>query len=298
MARKAKNLFAEKGILSTPNPHPGHSLPQESVDLVTEFYQNDEVSRVMPGKKDFVSVKQVDGRVHVQKRLVLCNLKELYKHLKDRFPAEKIGFSKFAELRPKNCILTGVSGTHAVCVCTIHQNVKLMLIGAKIPQLTAEDVEPILTYHDGLARIIRNPALPKCYLGECNHCPGIDELKEQLTTVLDENMIDKVIYKQWLSVDRTTLETLSASSDQFVDTLCEKVELLLPHSFIASQQAAYYSEQISSLQQGELLIVADFSENYAFVLQDAAQGFHWNNAQATIHPFVIYYSDGEKVLGD
>ena len=33
----------------------------------------------------------------------------------------------------------------------------------------------------------------------------------------------------------------------------------------------------------------DFSENYSFVLQDASQGFHWNNSQATIHPFVAYY---------
>ena len=36
-------------------------------------------------------------------------------------------------------------------------------------------------------------------------------------------------------------------------------------------------------------MMADFSENYSFVLQDAAQGFHWNNSQATIHPFVAYY---------
>ena len=43
-----------------------------------------------------------------------------------------------------------------------------------------------------------------------------------------------------------------------------------------------------SLKPGELLVVADFSEN-SFILQDAAQGFHWNNVQATIHPFVIYY---------
>ena len=35
--------------------------------------------------------------------------------------------------------------------------------------------------------------------------------------------------------------------------------------------------------------MADFSENYSFVLQDAAQGFHSNNLQATIHPFVAYY---------
>ena len=33
----------------------------------------------------------------------------------------------------------------------------------------------------------------------------------------------------------------------------------------------------------------DFSDNCSFVLQDAAQGFHWNNSQATIHPFVAYY---------
>jgi hypothetical protein len=30
------------------------------------------------------------------------------------------------------------------------------------------------------------------------------------------------------------------------------------------------------------------TENYSFVLQDEAQRLHWNNAQATMHPFVIY----------
>lgn len=35
----------------------------------------------------------------------------------------------------------------------------------------------------------------------------------------------------------------------------------------------------------------DFAENYSFVVQDAAQGFHWENVQATLHPFVAYYVD-------
>ena len=35
------------------------------------------------------------------------------------------------------------------------------------------------------------------------------------------------------------------------------------------------------------MVTADFSENYSFVLQDAVQGFHWNNAQATIHPLLF-----------
>src|SRR5207248_4208795 len=38
-------------------------------------------------------------------------------------------------------------------------------------------------------------------------------------------------------------------------------------------------------------------ENYSFIVQDAVQGFHWENSQATLHPFVVYYKelDNEEV---
>ena len=32
-------------------------------------------------------------------------------------PQKLFFFSKFAEIRPKECILAGESGTHAVCMC-------------------------------------------------------------------------------------------------------------------------------------------------------------------------------------
>ncbi len=51
----------------------------------------------------------------------------------------------------------------------------------------------------------------------------------------------------------------------------------------------------SHLKPGEVVVIANFSENYAFVLRDTAQGFHWNNAQATIHPFVAYFRDSDKI---
>ena len=125
----------------------------------------------------------------------------------------------------------------------------------------------------------------------------IKQLKERFhtTTFMDENMIDNVVFNQWVSVDRSTLETVSKPTDDFVESFCEKLELLLPHSFIAMQQTTFYNDCKSTLQPGELLITADFSENYSFILQDAAQGFHWNNSQATIHPFVVYYIDSGKL---
>ena len=57
-------------------------------------------------------------------------------------------------------------------------------------------------------------------------------------------------------------------------------------------QSKFLQETKNALVEGEFLVVGDFAENYAFVVQDASQSFHWNNSQATLHPFVIYYREG------
>ena len=113
MARKAKQLVDEKGILSMLDPNLG---PQSTVDIVTCLYESDETSRLMPSKKDCLTARKPDGRVQVHKRLVLRNLRENYRMFKDKFPNVEIGFSKFACLRPRYCILAGASGTHYVCM--------------------------------------------------------------------------------------------------------------------------------------------------------------------------------------
>ena len=83
--------------------------------------------------------------------------------------------------------------------------------------------------------------------------------------------------------------------DEFIDMFCEKLKVLRPHAFNAAQQASFY-ECKSALTPREMVVTVDFSENYSFVLQDAAQGYHWNNSQATMHPFVAYYKDGSDKL--
>ena len=109
---------------------------------------------------------------------------------------------KFAQLRPKHCVLAGASGTHAVYVCTIHQNVKLMMMGGRISELSAQEDVPLKTYNHCLSQIICNPPQTTCYLGNCCSCPGVLGLKECLRKWMDENFVDTIIYKQWVSVDR------------------------------------------------------------------------------------------------
>ena len=60
LVRQSKKLVEERGILYLPGPLRGPSLPSETVNTVCTFYESDDISRVMPGKKDFVSVKE-DG---------------------------------------------------------------------------------------------------------------------------------------------------------------------------------------------------------------------------------------------
>ena len=83
--------------------------------------------------------------------------------------------------------------------------------------------------------------------------------------------------------------------EEFAEIFCEKLELLRPHSFIAREQAAFYTKSKTSLQPEEILLTVDFSENYSFILQDAAQGLHRNNSQAALHPFVAYYIDSGEL---
>ena len=53
-------------------------------------------------------------RVHVRKRLLQINLKELYQFLTENFPEVKSSFFKFASLQPKHFVLAGASGIDSV----------------------------------------------------------------------------------------------------------------------------------------------------------------------------------------
>lgn len=295
MARKAKSLVKEKGIMSCPDPKPGKTLDQNVADKVKDFYNSDDVSRIMPGKKDFVSMKVNGKKEHVQKRLVLLNLKECYELFKKTESVAKIGFSKFAELRPKNCILAGGNGTHSVCVCTTHQNVKLMIVGGKLKEMKIDEASDLGDYKQCLSQIMCQEKTPYCYLNKCEKCPGVAKLQEKLLNHFEEGMIETITYKQWVSVDRCTFETFCKTVEEFVDSFCEQLVGLKKHSFIASQQSKYYKHLKENIQEDEAVVSLDFSENYSFIVQDEAQSFHWNNDQATVHPFAVYYNEKGKI---
>ena len=90
------------------------------------------------------------------------------------------------------------------------------------------------------------------------------------------------------------MKTITDNADDFIEDLCTKVEKLLPHAFISRHQSNYYKSCKINIEENQILLNVDFAENYAFVVQNAPQGFHWNNNQATVFvAFAHYFKEDE-----
>ncbi|KAJ8678008.1 hypothetical protein QAD02_013795 [Eretmocerus hayati] len=87
----------------------------------------------------------------------------------------------------------------------------------------------------------------------------------------------------------------------YMELLCDRLVKLKTHNSYAKQQSKFFKELETQLNEGEFIICFDFVENYAFVVQNADQPFHWNNNQASISTTVIHQvEDGQlehKSLG-
>ena len=142
-------------------------MAQETIDLVHAFYEDDEYSRQLPWKKDYVSIQK---GVHKQKRLVLHNFHELFVAFKERNLDVKIGFSKFCTLRPKWCAISGSSGAHLVCVCTTQQNTILLV----------DNLNWEVTYKNLVNKVVCDPSNCEFMMHRCTNCPGTNTLRKFL----------------------------------------------------------------------------------------------------------------------
>lgn len=75
LAGKAKELRSTRGVLTKVIAKSGKTLSDSTTTKVDEFYNDDSISRLLPGVKDTVSVNSVtvkvnDNRVKMQKRFI------------------------------------------------------------------------------------------------------------------------------------------------------------------------------------------------------------------------------------
>jgi hypothetical protein len=105
MVWTSNKLVIEREIPSSPNVKPGKVLPSVTAEVMKQFFfASDDISRIMPGTKDHVSVNS-EGKVCLQQELILSNLKEVYLVFKEQNVKKWLDFSKFAESQKTMCWL-------------------------------------------------------------------------------------------------------------------------------------------------------------------------------------------------
>lgn len=117
-------------------------------------------------------------------------------------------------------------------------------------------------------------------LHTCDMSPEKQALQEYLSCLFGTHEFDcseTIKYKQWVHTDRTTLVSLESDAGDFIDTICESFSKLTQHHFIAKAQTDALNTFKGKLDPSEAIILLDFAENYAFIIQDAVQGHHWDN---------------------
>jgi hypothetical protein len=215
--RRSRILKEEKGVLSRPDPKISRKISDSEKDIIQNFYMDDDNSRLMPGRKDVKSVKTPgEKRVRLQKRLLLMNIDELYSHYKDycvnTLMMNPCGRTKFFQLRPQHVIEVGSAGTHSVCVCEKHQNVKIMI------NCLCKNLVIAHSFMDKLVCDIENRV---CMMSRCADCPLPSVLREHLRSFIDSRTTIK--FQQWESTDRTKLAVAELPIDDFINKLSDMI---------------------------------------------------------------------------
>jgi hypothetical protein len=90
-------------------------------------------------------------------------------------------------------------------------------------------------------------------MNNCTQCPAEDVLQEDLRDILECNRTDANTYNQWLTTDRHNLNTVTSTSDEFVEKFVSSLKKLKVHNFVAQLQSSFFKGTKSSLQDAEVL---------------------------------------------
>lgn len=262
---------------------------------IVEFYLNDTNSVMCSGMKELKKIKLDEGSsVLVPKKILLYDLKNLYIDWVKKSNLKKVPcLAFFSQLRPKQCVFAGDPGTHNICVCQLHQNIKLKLAATGTKLNYREVISSSVCFIDN----------KNCMLHKCNRCPGKEGIREFLLSHSSSNETTKIKYTNWRSVpilnknsenpssSRVTIAEFEESFDKFIDNFTEDMWNITEHHFISFEQKNYLNQCRDNLNKNTGIIIMDFAENYSFISQDSTQGFYFNNTQASLFTVTLYYKN-------
>lgn len=160
---------------------------------VKKFYELELISRQLPGKKDYVTVK-IDGVSHqIQKYVMLMTLTEAHQEFRKMFPDRPISLSKFTKLRPIHVVLVKDTPLNSCC-CIYCENMKLLFAALKL--FLPQQIQSLSSL---LANLVCDTNNFLCMRGKCPSCSHLSQNLEQMFGNDNDSCLLKL--SRWEKVD-------------------------------------------------------------------------------------------------
>jgi hypothetical protein len=90
---------------------------------------------------------------------------------------------------------------------------------------------------------------------------------------------------------KNTLMTVTQESEEITENLMSNLPELTCLHYTVKHWTRYLKQSNEYLLSHKGIILADFSQNYSLILQDAVRGFQYANNKAIFYPFIVYMID-------
>ncbi|XP_030827949.1 uncharacterized protein LOC115928135 [Strongylocentrotus purpuratus] len=264
-------------------------VSEDTVKVIEDFYERDDVSRQAPGRKDVVTIWNADGKKKMQARHLTASIKETYAFFCEIYPEVHVGKSKFAECRPKHVLLSQKL-PHNVCLCRYHENA----INAFTALHKAQPEFPAYTRDLPALLLCKQPSR-ECWMNECAECKDGAGFSKAFS--FEGSLNSPCSWLQW-ETDKDG-RMMKIQEEGTVGELVQHITAILPqflqHCYVKREQASAYNaqrEKVSpeSHDTHSALLQVDFSENFTCVAQDEVQSAHWNQRQVSLFTAALWYS--------
>ncbi|CAF1452033.1 unnamed protein product [Rotaria sordida] len=264
------------------------SLSIELKELVIQFYQRDDITYQLPGKRDYVTVTDDNGESRtLQKRILLYNIRKTYQLFVNEYSNKNVDLSltSFNELRPVNILINSYMPHHS-CLCISHENVNL-LIKLLSKHISCDGLNSLQEF---TSMLVCDEQEEKCMFSCCHLC------SHNFDNNIMKNVINptkRIQWFQWVLQDRKTKKIeFNDTINQYLLTLKEKIEPFLNHVFIKRQQTAFF-EKMKIIPNDEIICIqVDFSENFRLCMQNAVQNSYYSQDAVSLFTTYVWYAGG------
>lgn len=240
-------------------PKPPKPLSEAKI-AAKNFFLEDNVSVVLPGKKDVKRIV-IDGeKTTVNVRVLNDSLKNLFHTFKDQNPTLKIGQTIF-----NKCVPAHVKHFQKMpifsCLCKDHENFHFAYEAVK-KFITNSEVSNTVEF---LSLICCSLLNFQCMVGMCVTCKSV---KAKVREVLEFQQTQMIKFTIWEQVDgkhQKVKKTLS--TEEFLEHFATQIKEFKIHYYVHRMQSQAYSTQCKTFSSDTAIAVFDFSEKFSNACQ-------------------------------